>query len=217
MSFKSARIDGFFKVIIIGDSGVGKSSLAEYFVHRTCAQSDKSSTIGIDFLTKMVVTKDNKTIKLNIWDTAGQERFKGIVNAYFRHAQGIIICFSLSNNNTFDNIRSLINTIRIQCDNLPIIIVGTFSDRIGEREVSQKLIDELVNDLIVEMDMDIQYVEVSSKTGENVDRVFELLTERMAAKLVDRNVGVGGFNYNSREDTTNINIEDVSSIGNCCT
>ncbi|MCL4124544.1 UNVERIFIED_CONTAM: hypothetical protein GTU68_045696, partial [Idotea baltica] len=91
-----------FKIVIIGDSGVGKTNLLSRFVDGTFS-IDSRPTIGVEFATKTTSIED-KTIKNQIWDTAGQERFRAITNAYYRGAQGAIIVYDLTKQRTFENI-----------------------------------------------------------------------------------------------------------------
>eukprot|EP01083_Nonionella_stella_P172877 594594_1 len=95
--------DYLLKVVMVGDSGVGKSSLLKRFANRDFT-GDYISTIGVDFEIKTLEI-DGKTVKLQIWDTAGQERFRTITSSYYRGAHGIIIVYDITDKESFDNVR----------------------------------------------------------------------------------------------------------------
>merc|ERR1719369_136578 len=99
----SVECDYSFKILLVGDSGVGKSCLLLRYTDDTYSES-YTSTIGLDFMMKTVEV-DGKTCKLQIWDTAGQERFKTTTASFYRGAHGIIIVYDVTNNETFENIR----------------------------------------------------------------------------------------------------------------
>src|SRR5437870_2332915 len=100
--------DYVFKIILIGDSGVGKSSI----LYRLSDDkfSDVTSTIGVDYKTK-IMNIDNKNIKLMIWDTAGQERFRAITSSYYRNVHGAILVYDITNRESFNNLHKWITAI----------------------------------------------------------------------------------------------------------
>ncbi|WBY58514.1 ras-related protein Rab-1B [Plasmodium yoelii yoelii] len=98
--------DSLFKILLIGDSGVGKSCLLLRFADDTYTDS-YISTIGVDFKIKTIEI-DDKIIKLQIWDTAGQERFRTITSSYYRGAQGIIIVYDVTDRDSFNNVKNWI-------------------------------------------------------------------------------------------------------------
>jgi len=112
-------------IILLGDSGVGKSELFHTFMGE---QSDYKATIGVDFRVKDMVYK-NHQIKLIIWDTAGQEQFRAITRSYYKHADGVMLMFALNCSNSFDNLKSWIGDIETNAnEDIPKLIVGTKSD-----------------------------------------------------------------------------------------
>ena len=122
------------KVILIGDSGVGKSSLLSCFLNNV-KYPDFSSTIGIDFGSKIMKINDEE-VKLMIWDTAGQERFRAITRSYYRNINIAIIVYSIDNYNSFKHLTKWINELSSQSKECPIIIVGNKSDLTNNRQVS---------------------------------------------------------------------------------
>jgi small GTP-binding protein len=123
------------KVIIIGDSGVGKTNL----ITRFCENSFKDSyvaTIGVDFKIKTLSVGDRR-YKLQIWDTAGQERFKNITQTYYKGAAGIILAYSITDRNSFENVERWINQIDTNApSDVSKILIATKSDLSDSRQVS---------------------------------------------------------------------------------
>lgn len=102
MSRAEEDYDYLFKIVLIGDSGVGKTNLLSRFIKNEFNLESKP-TIGVEFATKTVLT-DSKLVKAQIWDTAGQERYRAITNAYYRGAVGALMLYDISRNSTFDNV-----------------------------------------------------------------------------------------------------------------
>lgn len=154
------------KTIIIGDSNVGKSNILTKFVDDEF-NSDCSSTIGVDYKS-VRIDHGNETIKLLIWDTAGQERFKSITKTYYKGSQVIIICFDLTNRNTFDNVDSWLEEIYGENLSNPIIVlVGTKSDLQSTIAISKEEGIKKAAQLKLQ-----GYFETSSKTSIGIDDMF---------------------------------------------
>jgi Ras-related protein Rab-11A len=114
-------------VVLIGDSGVGKSNLLSRFT-RNEFNLDSKSTIGVEFATRSIQV-DAKTIKAQIWDTAGQERYRAITSAYYRGAVGALLVYDISKHQTYDNVNRWLKELRDHADsNIVIMLVGNKSD-----------------------------------------------------------------------------------------
>ena len=165
-----------FKLILIGDSNTGKTSLINRYVHNTFDKKHMC-TIGVDFMMKRLIV-NNQPIKLQIWDTAGLERYKQITSSYYRGANGAVVVFDLSCLSSFISVQRWINEF-CEIANLSskarrmIVLVGNKSDLVNEREVLQSDIDKLIKV------NDIAYFETSAKDGNNVNIVFEAFTTEM--------------------------------------
>lgn len=119
--------DFLFKVVLIGDSGVGKSNLLSRFT-RNEFNLDSKSTIGVEFATRSIQV-DTKTIKAQIWDTAGQERYRAITSAYYRGAVGALLVYDISKHQTYENVTRWLKELRDHADaNIVIMLVGNKSD-----------------------------------------------------------------------------------------
>lgn len=181
---KGDKYDYMAKVIIIGDSGVGKTN----FITRFCENHFKQSyvaTIGVDFKIKSVAV-EGKKYKLQIWDTAGQERFKNITQTYYKGAAGIILSFSIIDRNSFTNIERWMHQIENNApQEVSKIIVGTKSDLQDEREVTFQ------EGAALGRKYNLQYIESSAKTGTNVKQAMQALVLEIH-KNYERNGGVNG-------------------------
>jgi len=176
--------DVLIKLLMIGDSGVGKSCLLLRF-------SDDSftptfiTTIGIDFKIK-TIDLNGKRVKLQIWDTAGQERFRTITTAYYRGANGILLVYDVTDENSFLNIRNWMKSIdQHAADSVKRILIGNKADMVNEKVIEtgrgQSLADEY----------GIKFFECSAKTDQNVTEAFmEIARQSMADVDVQPTGGV---------------------------
>ena len=162
-----------YKIIIVGDSSVGKSSILNYYINNSFHHSH-NSTIGVDFRSK-IIDVNNKNIKLQIWDTAGQERFRSIIRSYYRSCDGAIIVFDLTANKTLESIHSwleeLKNHNKINC---PIILVGNKCD-MCQNNISKTEIDK-----ILDVNPNITYIEASAKNGLMINEIFVTLAQKLS-------------------------------------
>jgi len=175
---KSNTYDYLIKLLLIGDSGVGKSCLLLRFADDTFTPSF-ISTIGIDFKIR-TIELDGKRIKLQIWDTAGQERFRTITTAYYRGAMGILLVYDVTDDQSFSNIRNWVRSIEQHAtDNVNKILIGNKSDLAEKRVVDtpkgQALADEY----------GIKFFETSAKSASNVEEAFYSIARDIKKRLID--------------------------------
>jgi Ras-related protein Rab-1A len=167
--------DYLFKLLLIGDSGVGKSCLLLRFADDTYTES-YISTIGVDFKIR-TIDLNGKTIKLQIWDTAGQERFRTITSSYYRGAHGIIVVFDITDQVSFNNVKQWLQEIdRYACENVNKLLVGNKCDLTNKRVVEYNTAKEYADSL------GIPFLETSAKNSTNVEQAF--LT--MASEIKNR-------------------------------
>jgi len=175
--------DYLYKILIIGDSGVGKSSIIMRYADDTFLES-MHSTIGVDFKIKTIDHK-GKIIKLQIWDTAGQERFRTVTTSYYRGAHAVIVAFDLTSFDSFMNVKKWIDEVNESSSNqsrsVYLILIGTKSDLVTKRRVSQENIKSLI------AKCDINYIETSSKSNEGINEIFSkictlLITDQVPIK-----------------------------------
>ena len=177
-NYSSKHYDDLFKLVIIGDSGVGKSCILLRFADDTFTEN-YYSTIGVDFRFKCVDIGERKC-KLQIWDTAGQERFKTVTSAYYRGADGIIIVFDQTDKESFNNIQHWIEDIsRYSTDEPAKIIIANKDDMAEEKKIVK---NEDINEL--EKKTGLEVIKTSAKTGENVEYAFKKLAQQL---ILERN------------------------------
>lgn len=168
--------DLLFKMLIIGDSGVGKSCLLLRYSDNEFSEV-YISTIGVDFKIR-TVEMDNKIIKLNMWDTAGQERFKTITNTFYRGAHGVIIVFDLTDLESFHNIKTWLDEIdRFGGGHVAKLLVGNKSDLKSKRVVTYEAALEFAKQ------NEMPYLETSAKNSTNVEQAFMTMTAEMKNKF----------------------------------
>jgi Ras-related protein Rab-11A len=163
--------DYLFKVVLIGDSGVGKSNLLSRFT-RNEFNLESKSTIGVEFATRSIQV-DGKTIKAQIWDTAGQERYRAITSAYYRGAVGALLVYDITKSVSFENVERWLKELRDHADsNIVIMLVGNKSDLRHLRSVNTE-------DAQAYCEKEgLSFIETSALESTNVEKAFhQILTE----------------------------------------
>ena len=167
--------DFSFKVVLVGDTCVGKSSLLVRFCDDIFTDN-YITTIGVDFKFKTLLLK-GKTIKIQIWDTAGQERYRSMTTAYYRGANAIIICYDITNHESFDNLNKWISDVKkFANDDTEIFIYGNKMDQEDKRQVMIGEKDEFENN------SHYNIYEVSAKSGNNIEESFSKIVESLIEK-----------------------------------
>lgn len=155
-----------FTVVLIGDSGVGKSNLLSRFT-RNEFNLDSKSTIGVEFATRSIQV-DAKTIKAQIWDTAGQERYRAITSAYYRGAVGALLVYDISKHQTYDNVTRWLKELRDHADsNIVIMLVGNKSDLKHLRAVPTEEAKQFASE------NNLSFIETSALDASNVELAFQ--------------------------------------------
>jgi len=194
-----------FKVLLIGDTGVGKSSLLTRYVENEY-HHNYIATIGVDFRNK-TIRSEGELAKLQLWDTAGQERFETINSTYYRGAHGILVCFDLTNNTSFTRVQHWLNTINNRVNTPPVIIlVGLKNDLIVKRVVSRADAE------MYAIKNKMPYFEASSKTGKGVDVSFNSLSKLMIKRSNEVRLESENNNYSREINTTNDGYSKVPLV-----
>lgn len=198
----SRSFDKIMKLLLVGDSGVGKSCLLLRFVESKFNPSF-ITTIGIDFKIRTIEVKGKK-IKLQVWDTAGQERFRTITTAYYRGAMGIVLIYDVTDSRTFENVENWYQTvIQYANENAQIFLVGNKCDDEAGRQVSKEEGQALASKL------NVPFLEALAKSNENVDSIFYELAGIILDKEVDEPVSLPqGIDVSKNGES--------SAKNNCC-
>lgn len=180
----SKAYDYLFKLLLIGDSGVGKTCVLFRFSD-DAFNSTFISTIGIDFKIR-TIELDNKKIKLQIWDTAGQERFRTITTAYYRGAMGILLVYDITNEKSFDNIKTWIRNIEQHAsEDVEKMILGNKCDMEDKRVISKEQGEKLATEY------GVPFMETSAKANINVEEAFVKIARAIKLKMDDKGPAKG--------------------------
>lgn len=201
----NGEYDYLLKLLLIGDSGVGKSCLLLRFADDSYSES-YISTIGVDFKIR-TMTVDDRTVKLQIWDTAGQERFRTITSSYYRGAHGIMVVYDCTDRASFTNLTAWMEEIsRYGSPGVCKLLIGNKAD-LGERkEVTESEGKELAEKL------GLDFLETSAKTGRNVEEAFRKLAKEIKNKIGPEQLDSTGVQNKVQIGTA----KDVPSKSFCC-
>lgn len=206
----SSRKKNILKVIILGDSGVGKTSLMHRYVNDKYSQQYKA-TIGADFLTKEV-TVDDKIATMQVWDTAGQERFQSLGVAFYRGADCCVLVYDVTNSKSFENIRTwrdefLVHANVSSPETFPFVILGNKIDiEESKKTVNTKSAQELAKSL-----GNIPLFLTSAKDAINVDNAFE----EIARNALQQNQNDADVFEDDFNDAINIQLDGDSNSCSC--
>jgi len=211
-SSKTATYDFLIKLLLIGDSGVGKSCLLLRFSDDSFTPSF-ITTIGIDFKIR-TIELEGKRIKMQIWDTAGQERFRTITTAYYRGAMGILLVYDVTDDKSFQNIRNWIRNIEQHAaENVNKILIGNKCDL-----VDKKVIDTSRGKALAD-EYKIKFMETSAKNSINVDDSFITLARDIKKRLFDSGQIQQDNNTPNKDGIKNLNSNNTTKSNNqkeCC-
>eukprot|EP01087_Luapelamoeba_hula_P001510 TRINITY_DN1120_c2_g1_i1.p1 TRINITY_DN1120_c2_g1~~TRINITY_DN1120_c2_g1_i1.p1 ORF type:complete len:206 (-),score=39.00 TRINITY_DN1120_c2_g1_i1:107-724(-) len=202
------QYDHLFKILLVGDSGVGKSSLLLRFTD-DMFQETFISTIGVDFKIRNV-SIDGKTIKMQIWDTAGQERFRTITSSYYRGAHGIIVVYDITDPVSFNNAKLWLNEIeKYACGNVTKLLVGNKADMTEKRQITAEAGKSFADQ------QGMLYSEASAKAGQGVEDAFLALVRSIFEARVKSGVqtGAGAQQKSSINLSTNTSVDKKKG---CC-
>lgn len=198
----ASEYDYLFKLLLIGDSGVGKSCLLLRFADKTYTDS-YISTIGVDFKIR-TIELEGKTIKLQIWDTAGQERFRTITSSYYRGAHGIIVVYDVTDKETFDHVKQWLNEIeRYASVEVQKLLVGNKCDLVSKKDVQTETAQAFADKL------EIPFLETSAKAATRVEDAF-----LMMANEIKKTIAVQTTSNNGNQVA--ISGTSIESKGGCC-
>jgi len=210
------------KFIIVGDAGVGKSSILIRFTDSRFL-TNPDPTLGVEFGSKLVhLADEDKTIKVQIWDTAGSEQFRSITRSYYRGAAGALLVYDATSRASFNNAKSWLLDVREHADpNLTCILVGNKVDLVeGEGDTRRAVSEQEARDWAEQERL--LFIEGSAKTGENIEEAFEQAVRDILKKIKDgvfddhRPSGIKSSRPNQGANTLSLE-PDAKSRTTCCT
>ncbi|CAA0817804.1 Ras-related protein RABA1c [Striga hermonthica] len=206
--------DYLFKVVLIGDSGVGKSNLLSRFTRNEFSLESKS-TIGVEFATRSL-TVDGKVIKAQIWDTAGQERYRAITSAYYRGAVGALLVYDVTRHSTFESVERWLKELRDHTDPSTVVML------VGNKSDLRHLVAVSTDDGTSFAEREsLYFMETSALDSTNVDNAFtEVLTQihhTVSRKTMDTGANEDAPGVPSKGEKIDV-TKDVSDMkkGGCC-
>ncbi|TFY78395.1 hypothetical protein EWM64_g5614 [Hericium alpestre] len=176
-----------FKLVLLGESAVGKSSLVLRFV-KDQFDDYRESTIGAAFLTQTVTLDDGTVVKFEIWDTAGQERYKSLAPMYYRNANCAVVVYDITQSASLEKARNWIRELQRQADpSIIIALCGNKSDLAARRQVSQEEAQKYAEE------EGLMWAETSAKTGEGVSEIFTAIAKKLPTTAAPSSrAGAGG-------------------------
>ena len=205
-SDESEKSDLTFKIIVIGDPGVGKSCLTGRAT-KNVFNSEYSNTIGFEFLTFLINLED-KRIKLHIWDTCGQEAYKSLISNFYRNSSLAMIIYSIDNRQSFINVKNWLNEVRLKSNpDIKIVLIGNKADLEEKREVTyeegEKLKEE--NEFLF-------FKEASAKSGINSKEIFIEAAKILYGEYIKYLKKANNMSYGYRVDETSLNSSKLKSF-----
>lgn len=198
-----------FKVVVVGDSGVGKTNLIHRFVKNNFNENTKA-TVGVEFLSKTFQIK-GEIFKIEVWDTAGQERYKAITSSYYKGSNGALIVYDLTRESSFQNIEKWAKELKEKSnDNVCLIMVGNKSDLKSEIKVQT---DEALEKAKM---LNIPFMETSALDGNGVKEAFFTLIRQMYDVFLGERKNVNGKEGESVGAGVELNSKNEKSKKKCC-
>ena len=209
----SEEYEMMIKVILIGDSGVGKTNIMSKFLKNQFLE-DSKATVGVEFGSKLFIQQGHK-IKAQIWDTAGQEKYKAITSAYYKGSKGALVIYDITQKETFANIEKWVNDLKCKGDpKITIIIIGNKSDLEEKRQISKEQGEEKAKSF------GCAFLETSAFSGDNIEKAFEMMVKEIYDKFTSDIGGDDEEELHSNEKGEDLKLEKVNPDNNekkkCC-
>ncbi|XP_042494630.1 ras-related protein RABA2a [Macadamia integrifolia] len=203
--------DYLFKVVLIGDSGVGKSNILSRFTRNEFCLESKS-TIGVEFATRTLQV-EGKTIKAQIWDTAGQERYRAITSAYYRGALGALLVYDVTKPTTFENVSRWLKELRDHADsNIVIMLIGNKTDLKHLRAVATEDAQGFAEK------EGLSFIETSALEATNVEKAFQTILAEIYRIISKKNLSSGEPAPAEFKEgkTIDVSASEMNTKKSCC-
>ncbi|KAI3770426.1 hypothetical protein L6452_01559 [Arctium lappa] len=204
--------DYLFKVVLIGDSGVGKSNLLSRFTRNEFCLESKS-TIGVEFATRTLQV-EGKTVKAQIWDTAGQERYRAITSAYYRGALGALLVYDVTKPTTFENVSRWLKELRDHADsNIVIMLIGNKTDLKHLRGVATEDAQNFAEK------EGLSFIETSALEAINVEKAFQTILGEIYRIISKKSISVGNAAAGAsikQGETLVVGAQEANTKKACC-
>lgn len=206
---KNDEFDYAFKVVMVGDSGVGKTNILSRFTRNEFNVQSKA-TIGVEFATKPIHMEGN-TIKLQIWDTAGQERYRAVTSAYYRGAVGALLVYDITERSTFNKVESWLKELRDHTeDDIVVMLVGNKSDMLNERTVETDEAEAF------SVQHKLLFIETTALDATNVETAFQQIVNDIFRLVSAREKETEKDSLNPLGSKVNIHSGDKHCKQKCC-
>ena len=197
------------KIILIGDSAVGKTNIMNKYLKGTFHENSKA-TVGVEFGSKLFNIENHK-IKAQIWDTAGQEKYKAITGAYYKGSKGAFIVYDITRKETFESADKWINDLKVTADpKINIILIGNKCDLEDKREVLKEQGEEKARAF------GCAFLETSALNGDNIDKGFEMMVSEIFKKYGDETLDDDEFGTVERGEDINLENAKQPEKKGCC-
>ena len=203
--------DLMIKVILIGDSGVGKTNIMSKFLKNQFMENSKA-TVGVEFGSKLFIHENHK-IKAQIWDTAGQEKYKAITGAYYKGSKGALVIYDITRKETFANIEKWVNDLKTAGDpKITIIIIGNKSDLADKRQITKEEGEEKAKSF------GCAFLETSAFNGENIDKAFDIMVKEIYEKFSSDTGGDEQIESDTKVEDIKLERDktDINKKKKCC-
>ena len=199
------------KIILIGDSGVGKTNIMSKFLKNQFMEESKA-TIGVEFGSKLFNHEGHK-IKAQIWDTAGQEKYKAITGAYYKGSKGALVVYDITQKKSFENIEKWVNDLKVAGDpKITIILIGNKNDLEDKRQVLKDQGEEKARSF------GCAFLETSAYSGDNIEKAFNLMIKEIYEKFSSDSTGEGELDPGAKGEDLKLDKTDDKNIKkkSCC-
>ena len=200
-----------FKVVLVGDSFVGKTNIMSKYLKNEFHE-DSKATVGVEFGSKQFKVEGH-LVKAQIWDTAGQERYKAITSAYYKGAKGAFVVYDITRRSSFESVEKWFNDLMSTADKkVTIVVIGNKCDLEDHRQISKEEGQEKANKL------QVAFLETSAFSGENVDKAFEMMVNEIYKKCHEEMLAEGNIDF--IEGGQDINLakknDNTEAKKSCC-